>query len=137
MNWPCSVFTLPVLLEDQVIYPKSKVDPNDIVRLAQTAGRCRERLGWQRTTLIPPRKWKGTLDKDAMHVRIVRALDEDERRVYFAAADAVAESYRHNIADAIGIGLWKLGRLTHEKLARHLLQRKAEAARVMRQGRRR
>lgn len=106
------------VIEDQVIYPKSKVRPNDIVKLAQTAGRIAERRGWHHCEWVEPRKWKGTLDKDAMHVRIVRALDEDERRVYFAAADAVAESYRHNIADAIGIGLHKLGRLSPCRLAR-------------------
>lgn len=101
---------LETVIEKPVIYPRSKARPNDIITLAILAGRIaglRPGAVW-----VEPRKWKGNLDGDLMNVRILKALTEEERRVYFAAADKVAESYRHNIIDAIGIGLWKLGRLT-------------------------
>jgi hypothetical protein len=100
------------LVERPVIYPRSKARPRDIITLALLAGRAAAVLGWERVVWVEPRKWKGTIDPDAMTIRIIKALTDEERAIYFAAADKVAESYRHNIADAIGIGLWKLGRLT-------------------------
>jgi hypothetical protein len=99
-----------VLIEKPMIYPRSKARPNDIVELAIVAGQISAQWA-PYVTWVLPRQWKGTIDGDAMHVRIIKTLTEAERGVYFAAADEVAESYRHNIADAIGIGLWKLGRL--------------------------
>lgn len=107
-----------LVIEDQVIYPRMKEDPNDIIELAKKAGRVFQALCRQRYTWVEPRKWKGTLAKDTMAVRILEALNVSERRVYFAAADKVPEGVRHNIIDAIGIGLWKLGRLGRQNLTR-------------------
>lgn len=113
----------PFVIEDQVIYPKSKVNPNDIVKLAQTAGRagallCEHNypLAWDELEWVEPRTWKGTLTKDTMAVRILETLNVSERQVYFAAADKLPEGVRHNVIDAIGIGLWKLGRLGRQNL---------------------
>lgn len=113
VSWDCS----HLVIEDQVIYPKSKADPNDIVELAKQAGRVRDRCRhFHGFTWVEPRTWKGTLAKDTMSVRILEALNVSERRVYFTAADKVPEGVRHNIIDAIGIGLWKLGRLGRQNL---------------------
>src|SRR5689334_13705299 len=100
------------LIELPQIYKRMKGDPNDLVTVAAIAGRARQAIGWHSCDFIAPRLWKGTLDGDLMAVRIVKALTEEERRVYFDATDPLPESVRHNVADAIGIVLARLGRLT-------------------------
>jgi len=104
------------IIEKPVVYPRSKVNPNDLITLAILVGRI---IGGRNGTheLVEPRTWKGTLDGDLMTVRILQQLDEEERRVYFAATDKLPEGVRHNVIDAIGLGLHKLGRLTAAKVA--------------------
>lgn len=104
------------VIERPTIYPRSRARPNDIVTLALTAGRIAAVLGWGETSWVLPKTWKGTLDGDLMHVRIIKALTDNERRVYFTETDSLAEGLRHNVADAIGIGLHRLGRLTPQAL---------------------
>jgi len=105
-----------VVVEDQVVYPRTK-NPQSIVELAKQAGRVAQIFGWETVQWVQPRAWKGTVDGDLMTVRILQQLDEEERRVYFAATDKLPEGVRHNVADAVGLGLWKLGRLTAAKVA--------------------
>jgi hypothetical protein len=87
-----------------------------LIVLAASAGRARQAIGWAKSWFVKPREWKGTLNKDSMVVRIIEALNEDERRVYFAAVDKIPEGSHDNVADSIGIGLWKLGRLGRQNL---------------------
>jgi hypothetical protein len=112
--WTCD----EAVIELPQVYPRSKPDPNDLIVLAASAGRAREAIGWSKSRFVLPREWKGTLNGDAMAVRIVEALSEDERRVYFAAVDKIPEGSHDNVADAVGIGLWKLGRLGRQNLTR-------------------
>lgn len=67
-----------------------------IIAIAQTNG--------AHVTTVLPAKWKGQLDKDAVKVRVKRALGVDERSSH--------------INDAIGIGLWVLGRFKVENKSR-------------------
>lgn len=93
-----------VVIERPTIYPRSPVPPNDIIELAITAGRIAERLGGE-TVWVLPRRWKGTIPKAIMGERILKALTPEE----FARIPAKA---RHDVIDAIGLGLWYLKRLT-------------------------
>ncbi len=104
-----------VVIEMPFIYPhgRSKADPNDVVTLAYWAGRLVERAAgaWALpVTEIHPRTWKSTTDPDIVCVRIIEKLSIPERKIYFACADAIKEGQRHNVADAIGLGLYELGR---------------------------
>lgn len=102
-----------VIIEVPVIYPGSrKVNPNDLITLAVKVGEHKyaaESRGCS-VELVKPRTWKGTIDGDIMCARILRLMTPAERAIFNAAPGAA--SYRHNILDAIGIGLWKLGRLS-------------------------
>ncbi len=113
MAWACD----EAVIELPQVYPKSKVDPNDLIVLAASAGRARQAIGWSKSRFVLPRVWKGTLAKGTMCVRIVEMLTDEERRVYFDARDRLPEEAWDNVADAIGIGLHKLGRLTPAKIA--------------------
>jgi hypothetical protein len=99
-----------VVVERPQIYgvDKSRADPNDLITLAVKVGRIcalAEECGAKCETVLP-REWKGNLPKDVCHERALGKLSPDERR----ALPELPRSVRHNMLDAVGIGLWKIGR---------------------------
>lgn len=103
-----------VYIERPVIYPRSKARPNDIITLAVNAGEWGGRYHYATVHYVEPRTWKGTIDKAVHHPRIRAALTDREAAVLAAAEAGVAKSKRHNLLDAVGIGLWALGRMGHQ-----------------------
>ena len=59
-------------------------------------------------TFVHPHAWKGSVEKDAMSRRILKRLDRVEVAIVERLRPA---SLVHNAVDAVGLGLWKLGRL--------------------------
>ena len=84
-----------------------KGDPNDLISLAIEVGRISTLFG--EVEFVLPRKWKGTIKKEMMTARIIKTLTTNE--LLLVKELKLAKSYEHNVLDAIGIGLWKLGRL--------------------------
>ena len=100
-----TVDVLPRVIELPRVYPGArKNDPNDLVDLACVAGA----LGNEFTEYVYPRTWKGQVPKVVMGKRIMSRLSEGEKW----NIEKCPESLKHNVLDAIGIGLWKLGRLS-------------------------
>jgi hypothetical protein len=96
-----------VVIEIPRIYlGKGKGDLNDLIDLAVLAGGL-STLGTS-AYFVTPSEWKGQTPKDVMAVR-VRAKLTPQELALFNACDCPA-SLRHNVLDAIGIGLWKIGR---------------------------
>jgi hypothetical protein len=98
-----------VVVELPQVYPgsKSKGDPNDLIRLAFVAGR------WVGAGVgvetVKPRQWKGTIKKEVMLRRILSKLTDEELAMLKALK--LPKSKEKEVIDAVGIGLWKLGRL--------------------------
>jgi hypothetical protein len=97
--------------DDQLIiecpeYQKGRrVSPNDLITLALRVGRIQGRaqtLG-AKCELVRPSEWKGNVPKRIHHERILARLTGVER--------VLTEGVSGDALDAIGIGLWKLGRL--------------------------
>jgi hypothetical protein len=97
-----------------------RVDPDDLLQLTGVVGAC--------TSLFPgmcygyyPREWKKQIPKEIHHKRLVKVLSEQELKIWEnieGPSTAV-----HNARDAIGLGLYHLGRYTahsiqqeHERL---------------------
>lgn len=103
-----------VIVEHPVIYPGGKTrNPNDIVKLAVGAGEWRRfKAGGKPVRYVEPRAWKGTIDGDTCNKRTLERLKDDELQVYEDAVrtQRIAPSKRHNVLDAIGIGLFAIGR---------------------------
>jgi hypothetical protein len=101
-----------VVIEEPRVVPGTP-SARDIVRLSMTAGRWLERaylVAGVDAELVTPSAWKGQVPKQIHHKRIVAALDADElRRV---EALRCAASKVHNAIDAVGLGLWRLARLS-------------------------
>ena len=104
-----------VLIEHPQIYPGGRTkNPNDIVKLAVNAGVWAGHLSARaRIEFVYPRSWKGTLNSDVCCARILERLGSGEHDdVYEESTKNIPPSKRHNVIDAIGIGLFRLGRWT-------------------------
>lgn len=107
-----------VVVEVPRVYPaaRQKGDQNDLIAVAGVAFGVAARA----TAMVPPscvhsyspREWKGTLDADDMIERIKARLSPAE----IARIITVRNSLMHNVFDAIGIGLKKLGRLEPRRI---------------------
>ena len=109
----CKLFfyTKPVI-EIPIAYPSRKVDPNDLIKLAIMAGEYAgylDALGFPQAQFVKPVQWKGTVPKDVHQRRILKKLKPEE--LERLPKRPRAKDYDHNMLDAVGIGLWKLGRL--------------------------
>lgn len=105
-----------VVIERPMIYPggRQKARPADIIKLATRAGEWgglgRAFFGVE-PEYVEPAKWKGgSVPKSIHHARIWAVLSVDEQTVVSKAAAGIAPSKRHNLMDAIGIGLYAVGR---------------------------
>ena len=61
------------------------------------------------TAWVAPHEWKGLLSKEIHQPRILATLTPEELALVMAVKPP---SLRHNTIDAVGIGLYHLGRLT-------------------------
>lgn len=95
-----------------IVEVPDRVEPGiplrDVLMCARRAGKIerdaeRELL---RLETVPPVRWKGTLSKRTTELRVREALTPVEA----ARLPKVARTIAHNMLDAIGIGLWALGR---------------------------
>lgn len=101
-----------VVIEIPQVYMQRqwKGNPNDLIDVAFMAGmsacifgRCTKTI-----TTIRPHTWKGSRPKKVCN-RVTRdTLTEHEHSIVNAVE--LSASKRHNMMDAIGIGLWKVGR---------------------------
>lgn len=90
---------------------QQKGDPNDLISVAIIAGICNSLIysyTYCDVDLIHPREWKGQRPKDVDNRGILETLSQEELRIFEALK--LPKSKAHNVVDAIGIGLWELGR---------------------------
>lgn len=103
-----------VVCERPQVYLKNLRAANDLVTLALTAGELVGRIGAP-TTYILPATWKGQAPKPICHERIMSALTPEEiGRIELPRA----HKKQGDVLDAIGIGLFHLGRVGRGGVAR-------------------
>jgi len=95
-------------VEGQQIYRHSKGDPNDLLGLAYCAGAVHARIHADQRKSILPRSWTGGVPKEARVQKTLRALTPAELDLVMTLK--VPKSLLHNVIDAVGIGLYTLGR---------------------------
>ena len=96
------------VLEVPFKYPRDNIDPNRLITLAVTAGRLLGRFEAKGVLFVHPRQWKGQRPKNVDIRYTYKLLSPNEQKVVDKATTLKTE--RHNVLDAVGIGLWKLGR---------------------------
>jgi hypothetical protein len=97
-----------LVIENPKIYPgpQQKGDPDDVVLLATLVGMIAGHVPHRELRLPRPQEWKGNVPKDVMLKRIESKLEPHEKAVLDKASGK-----RDAILDAIGVGLWALGRV--------------------------
>lgn len=107
-----------VLIEQPRWYPhERKIDLNDLLDLSVLVGEIKENhcRRYAKVKLVFPRTWKGSVPKPIMSQRIYKTLTAEERVLLpLKRGHKVSKSaldHDHNVLDAVGLGLWKLGRL--------------------------
>jgi len=92
------------VVETPVAYPFGGrgADPNDLIQVAVVAGAVRAHFST--STAVTPRQWNGGVPKKITAKRI-RALLTPKQ---IAMVEAVPYGVRHNVWDAIGIGMYHL-----------------------------
>lgn len=105
--WLLDLHPVSLVIERPQVYGGAKFDPNDLVGLAVVAGAAAGRFHMAKNIDFPlPRMWKGQVPKDIHHERVLRALSIAER----GQVPNTTKSLQHNVLDAVGLGLWKIGR---------------------------
>lgn len=91
--------------------PRSLGNAADLIKVQLTggflAGLCRP----LEIVELPPSKWKGTVPKEIHHKRIEASLSPEERVRAADDVGAVPKKHHGEVLDAIGLGLYGLGRL--------------------------
>jgi len=82
----------------------AKADPDDVLAIALVVGAVIGRLS-ATYQLVRPAQWKGQVPKKVMNTRVLDRLIASERAVCEAGKND------NNLLDAVGLGLWVLGRL--------------------------
>ncbi len=129
LNSKNGVFDLAeVIIECEQLHGRSEQNPNSILLMARNAGewfgRCSEYC--ENVRYIRVADWKGNTPKDINHRRSFEKLDPAELKALVAGCTGVSpksaavdvairkglttSDKRGNILDAIGIGLWGVGR---------------------------
>lgn len=99
-----------VIIEMPRWYPhERRIDVNDLLDLCRMVGRIEQRY-WGEAQTVYPRTWKGSVPKDVHNKRVLAALTDEERALL--PRRPRAKDFDHNLVDAVGLGLWKLGRMT-------------------------
>ena len=102
-----------VIVECPEYRAHDRVNPNVLIELAIKVGRHVERaasLGIA-AELVRPSEWKGSVPKKIHQPRICRELDAQELELLGDVLCLHSQSKGHNVVDAVGIGLFHLGRL--------------------------
>lgn len=115
-----------VLIECAELRGRSEKNPNSILLMARVAGEWAGHHRTHRPEYIPPTDWKGATPKDIDHRRTFAKLSPEELRALVAGCTGISPrsaaidvairvglssaDKRQNVLDAIGIGLWGVGR---------------------------
>ena len=116
-EWPVQ-FGYPetVIIEQPTVYRRGgKGDSKDLISVAIVAGAAAAAYGCesldQTIKFVEPRTWKGSVPKKVHNERILDKLRILELQYFNMCIDDVPSSLAHNMIDAVGIGLYDLGRM--------------------------
>lgn len=101
----CSDGTRVVEFPRAYVGAKAGGDYDDLLNLAAVIGALRP------TRIVRPDEWKGQMKKDLCNKRVVERLEGCERERIVGAG-----ALTHNVLDAVGVGLYCLGRFDRRRV---------------------
>ncbi len=84
-----------------------QIRAEDILNLAWAAGECS--MHFDTAQRVSPATWKGSVSKEIHHEWVHAVLSDQEK--FACGIGKRSKTQLREILDAVGIGLWKLGRL--------------------------
>lgn len=103
-----------VVIEHPRVYPgMPQTDLNDLLDVCGVGAAVAAQIDVGQIHTVFPSDWKGNVKKSIMLERIWSKLSDAEK----AVVQKTNKSDTEDILDAVGIGLWKLNRLTTRKFA--------------------
>ncbi len=115
-----NLFAFPkkVIIECPRLRPRGEKNPNSILLVARSAGEWGGMYGacGAKVVYISPNDWKGSTPKQVSHQRVLAKLTDQESKVLQNAflshpgRKGMAPKLRENVLDAVGIGLYGVGR---------------------------
>lgn len=96
---------------------RSRRDPQAIITLAITCGQWIRHVNAPDTVRLFPSVWKGQVPKPIHNQRVLACLQADELAQFAACTKGLPISKLHNVIDAVGLGLFQLGRMTRGRSA--------------------
>lgn len=99
-----------IVIEKMKVYSvtKQKGAQGDLIDLAHLGGALMHLA--TSAVLVEPSGWKGQVPKDVVAGLVEARLAERERATLNTILEGVAKTRRHNVYEAVGIGLWYLRR---------------------------
>lgn len=94
-----------VVVERQFVVPGSRVPPADIIELSWAAGECS--MHFDRCEKVSVNRWKGQTPKRVCHGWVMDELSDAEKYVLVG----LSKTQWVEVLDAVGIALWRVGRL--------------------------
>jgi hypothetical protein len=90
---------------------RRKADVQDLIMLGVRVGELKQtwRSRGSDILLVWPQTWKGSVPKEIHNKRVLEMLAQSEKELL--PTRPRAKDFDNNMVDAIGIGLWKLGRM--------------------------
>jgi hypothetical protein len=104
---------LPPLVDiviERPVFRRNHPRQENILTLAMLAGQIGAVYGLAWTRFVKPEEWKKQLPKGVCWTRALGRLVPEESALLHPAIVRGAKKLDHNIADAIALGLWALGR---------------------------
>lgn len=92
------------------------VNPNILLNLAFFCGLISSNFGAKRDLSPRPSEWKGNLSKDKKNQQIAESLDRWSKKALERDLAATTKHLRHNVIDAVGLGLFAIKNLKHQNL---------------------
>lgn len=103
--------TLTVLaVEKPIIYSKGPARPQDILDLREIYGAFIGGIEAEVYAGPTPSAWKGSIDGDILNERVTRVLSATEKSILVSAEASGRGGLTSHVLDAVGIGLFVLGR---------------------------
>lgn len=103
-----------VVVEEQKINFGRTKNPDDLLQCNGAAGAISMAFADCLIQGVIPENWKGSIPKEDMTARIQSRLEE--RPEELRCVESCPTGLRHNILDAVGIGLWFFGRLAPRRV---------------------
>lgn len=109
-GWPCMRAPMEVVLEQMTTRGGTAIRAEDLLRVSEVGAFVAGSMRPAVFRLVPVMAWKGSIPKDIHHRRVLAVLRGVEQVRLNRDLEKIPKSLQHNVIDAVGLGLYGVGR---------------------------